>query len=77
TDGDPLTIAEVVGEVRIAAPGGGLVGDCDGDGILSAADALCALKMSVGLLDPRPVMDVDRDGQVTSSDARVILQQAR
>ncbi|HMO14254.1 MAG TPA: cohesin domain-containing protein [Pirellulaceae bacterium] len=76
-DGSNLPIAEVVGEIRIAGPGGGVLGDCDGDGNLTAADALCALKMSVGLVDPRLSMDMDRDNQVTSSDARIILQQAR
>ena len=35
------------------------VGDCDGDGVLTAADALN--------------MDLDRDGRVTSNDARLIL----
>lgn len=49
-------------------------GDCDGDGSLTAADALCALQVSVGLLNVRRAVDLDQNGTVTSSDARLILQ---
>ncbi|MDD5095012.1 MAG: cohesin domain-containing protein [Dehalococcoidia bacterium] len=53
-----------------------LRGDCDGDGKLSAVDALCALQMAVGKKAADPVMDVTGDGKVTSLDAREILQMA-
>ncbi len=53
-----------------------VAGDCDGDGTLTAADALCALKISVGLMPPNNRLDIDQNGDVTSSDARLILQQA-
>jgi hypothetical protein len=49
-------------------------GDYDGDGQLSAVDALSALQMAVG---KRPVdlsLDMNGDGQVTSLDARTILK---
>jgi hypothetical protein len=55
---------------------GGLVrGDCDGSGVLTEIDALCALDMSVQLRKPQPLMDLNDDGDVTSRDATLILQQ--
>jgi len=49
-------------------------GDGDGDGVLTAADAMTALRMSVRLVPERMAMDVDGDGRVTSDDAREILR---
>jgi hypothetical protein len=48
--------------------------DCDGRVGLTVADAQCALDMSVGLRPTNLRVDIDRDGQVTSADARLILQ---
>ncbi|MEX0704373.1 MAG: cohesin domain-containing protein [Planctomycetales bacterium] len=48
--------------------------DCDGDGLLTVADAICSLQMSVGLRPKSNVMDADGDGDVTSGDAREILR---
>jgi hypothetical protein len=53
----------------------GVPGDADGDGTLTAGDALLALKMSVRLIPARMTADMDRDGQVTANDARLILVQ--
>jgi hypothetical protein len=72
--GKDLPINLVHGEIIISGPGGRVPGDCDGDGLITAADALCALKMSVGLRPVNMVMDVNGDQQVTSGDARLILQ---
>ncbi len=50
------------------------LGDFDGNGRLTAVDALCALQMAVG---KRPVdlsLDMNDDGKVTSLDARTILK---
>jgi len=52
------------------------IGDCSGDGRLTAVDALCALQMSVGKKPQDPVMDANGDGSVTSLDARKILRAA-
>jgi len=76
-DGRALAIALVPGEIIIAGPGGRAPGDLDGDGTVSAADALGALKMSVGLLPVDLVLDADGDRQVTSGDARSLLQRIR
>ena len=72
--GTNLTIDRIDGLVQIVGPDGLLPGDCDGKGYLSEADALCALQMSVKLIPERLVVDVDKDGSVTSRDAAVILQ---
>jgi len=47
-------------------------GDCDGDGEITAADALCALMMAVGKIPEDLVMDVNGAGEVSSGDARDI-----
>jgi hypothetical protein len=51
-------------------------GDADGDGTYSAIDALAALQMSVGKMNKQSFMDMNQDGEVTSLDARLILQLA-
>ncbi len=51
-------------------------GDCNGDGKLTALDALSALQMGVGKLEQDNVLDVDESGEVSSLDARIILQNA-
>ena len=56
---------------------GGRLPDCNGDGRITSLDADCALGMSVRA---RPVdlgLDADDDGQVTSGDARILLQRVR
>ena len=67
-------IATIEGEVVIVGKDGVLPGDVDGDGQLTARDAMDALKMSVGNMDVNLATDVDSDGRVTARDATVILQ---
>jgi len=55
-------------------PGGS--GDCNGDGRVTEVDALCALRISVGLQASDLRMDVNGDGSVTSLDAAKILRKA-
>ena len=50
------------------------ISDCDGDGKITASDALCALEMSARLIPLRMLLDADRSGDVTSRDAAVTLQ---
>ena len=50
------------------------VSDCDGDGKITASDALCALEMSARLIPVRMLLDADRNGGVTLHDAAVTLQ---
>ena len=53
-----------------------LKGDLNGDDLLTPADALIALQMTVGSREPDLVGDVNLDGAVTSLDALMILQAA-
>ena len=75
--GAPLTAARVPGWIKIVDENGLLPGDCNGDGHLDAIDALCALQMSVELRPVDNILDIDKDGQVTSRDASVILQRTK
>ncbi len=57
------------------------IGDVDGDGVISSVtDARAALRFAVGLDTPQAVAlsaaDVDRDGNVTTADARLLLRAA-
>jgi hypothetical protein len=72
--GARLQIARIHGEILIVGPDSVLPFDCDGDVAITAADARCALQMSVNLRPVNLVMDADADTQVTSNDARLILQ---
>ena len=51
-------------------------GDYDGDGRLTAKDALAALKMSVKDLPEDVNLDMDNDGRVSAEDARLLLAAA-
>ncbi len=55
-------------------------GDVDGDGRVSAADALTALQASVGKVtltdEQKQRADMDSDGKVTASDAHEILKKS-
>ena len=74
--GKVLTIDRIDGLIQIVGPDGMLPGDCDGNGSLNEADALCALQMSVQLVPVRLTLDMDKDGTVTSRDSTLILQKA-
>ena len=54
-----------------------VTGDGNGDGEITAVDALIAMKMFVGLIKEDLVMDVNGDGRVTPDDARQLLTMAR
>lgn len=72
-EGQTPAIDIIDGAIEIVGPDGIIPGDSDGDGQFTARDAGEALKMSVKLIPENMVCDVDRDGQVTSTDARLIL----
>jgi hypothetical protein len=73
--GTVLKIDRIFGLIQIVDENGLLPGDCNGDGRLDAGDALCALQMSVQLVPQQLVLDLDKDGTVTSRDSTLILQQ--
>jgi hypothetical protein len=74
--GTRLEVVRIEGRVEIIRPEDVPQGDCDGNGRLDEADALCALQMSVRLRPEDRVLDVDGAAGVTSRDAAVILQRA-
>ena len=57
-----------------------VMGDLDGDGEVTAADARLALRAAVGLEilneEQKKAADMDGDGEVTAADARLILRTA-
>ena len=52
-------------------------GDADGDSVITALDALQALRMASDLMKIDLALDVDNDGKITIDDARIILNMAR
>lgn len=76
TEGKPLTADTIDGEILLVEEDGKIPGDHDGDGVITAGDALSALKMSVKLIDEDRNLDMDKDTKVTSNDARMILLKA-
>jgi hypothetical protein len=75
--GTVLPIDKISGSIEILSPDGWTVGDCDGDGNLTAIDARCALEVSVNLRPTIARLDIDNSGDTTSRDATLILQKAR
>lgn len=52
------------------------LGDANGDGLCTEADALLALQMAVGVRGAETNLDIDLDGQVTEPDALILLRWA-
>ena len=74
-DGASTVVHLKVGEGPVQNPG-----DVDDDGTINSGDAIIALRIAAGLIQPtaqqQNAADVDNDGQVTSGDAILILRQA-
>ena len=81
-DGNTLEVKAITKDGRVIefSPLGTKIasdkGDCNGDNKLTALDALCALQMSVGKIEKNENIDVDDNGEVSSLDAKIILQNA-
>ena len=67
-------VSRIMAELRI------MLGDIDGDGRISAADARLVLRAAVGLEilteDQLKAADFDKDGKITAADARLILRKS-
>lgn len=72
--GSRPAVRTVDGSIAVLTEDGQHPGDANGNGVLDAGDALEALKMSVKLIPEKKHCDLDKDGAVTSTDARLILQ---
>ena len=68
--GQSIALALVDGSLIV---GQSIPGDGNGDGRITALDALIALRMFVQISPEDLVMDLDGDGRVTPQDARQIL----
>lgn len=60
-----------------------LLGDVDGDGVVTSADALTVLRMSLGIIATPvsgsldfSICDIDGSGDITSVDALLIIRKA-
>ncbi len=71
SSGNAVTLQASNGAVDIIS--NGLLGDYNGDGLVTELDALAALRMSVKLLTEDLILDMDQNGRVTAEDARQIL----
>jgi hypothetical protein len=69
---DSLTVQGSSGEFTVK----GLIGDANGDGRITAVDALMALQMAVNRIPVDSICDMNEDGSVTSLDAALIREQA-
>ena len=83
--GDGKTFDPAKADASFTYEAGYTLGDVDGDGIVTATDALFALQMAVGLSQPdgsewsavqRLAAEVDGEIPVTATDASLILQAA-
>ena len=79
-----MVVSDAGGELRSIQVHHGLltvesagVGDGNGDGRVTAVDALIAMRMFVGLVSEDLVMDMNGDGRVTPVDSMEILHLAR
>jgi hypothetical protein len=64
------------GEIRIVTAADRVRGDANGNGTVDTGDAALALKMAVKQIPADLVCDMDRDWQVTSVDARILMRMA-
>ncbi|MDY6912091.1 MAG: cohesin domain-containing protein [Chloroflexota bacterium] len=69
--GNPVALQTFSGAVTIDS--NRVIGDSNGDGIITEIDALAALRMSVNLMEEDLILDMNQDGKVTAEDARRIL----
>ena len=72
--GNARSIEVTEGTFTVETPA---AGDGNGDGKITALDALIALRMSAGIAGVDLLMDVTGDGRVTPKDARQLLSMAK
>lgn len=77
-DTDFSCVTENIDVYTVYVEGQGVPGDSDGDGAVTANDALTLMRYAMGLGDiPEgllPLCDVDGDGNVTANDALVLMR---
>ncbi len=76
TDNTKVEALRVNGTFELISEEEANKGDVNGDGEITSVDALMALQMAVGKLEPKSVADMDDDGKVMANDAMMIMQLA-
>ena len=74
-----LCVCSFLVSFAVVGSAAGLLGDADGDGKITSADARIVLRVSVNLEDPgefRDNMDVDGDDRIAAADARLVLRRS-
>jgi hypothetical protein len=75
---DAFLAANVVTDAVVHNPAEPLLGDADGDRLITSTDARMTLQVYAGKIGADKInadlADVDGDGEITSTDARMILQ---
>ena len=72
-NGTPIETLTIDGTFKLISEEKANKGDVNGDGEITSVDALMALQMSVGKLEPDMVADMNDDGKVLANDALEIL----
>jgi TolB protein len=73
-DENEVTVTTINGSFKLISEEEANKGDVNGDGRITSVDALLALQMSVGKLEPNMVADMNDDGNVKPDDALKILK---
>ena len=76
SSGGAVRVGVIHGEILLLNAQDRVPNDVNNNKVVDAGDALEALKMSVDLIPEDLICDADKDGTVTSNDARLILKQA-
>ncbi|MBO8182395.1 MAG: hypothetical protein H0Z28_06335 [Archaeoglobus sp.] len=74
TDNQEVNALKINGTFELISEEEANKGDVNGDGEITSVDALMALQMAVGKLEPKPVADMDDDGNVRANDAMEIMK---
>lgn len=76
-DNNEINVSVVNGNIKIISALEASKGDVNQDGKITSVDALLALQMAVGKIEPVPELaDMDGDGNVKTNDALIILNMA-
>ncbi|MBO8182948.1 MAG: hypothetical protein H0Z28_09180 [Archaeoglobus sp.] len=73
-DEEEVEVVTIDGNLRLITEEEANKGDVNGDGEITSVDALLALQMSVGKLEPNMIADMNDDGKVKPDDALKILK---
>ena len=77
-DQDISCITHAIDVHTVYQPAGGIMGDVDGNGVLTANDALAIMRYTLGLItlsdEAIALADVDGNGSITANDALYVMR---